>query len=236
MSNKIQLACVWSAVVFIVIYAISFAGISGFVPPPSPLWSAERIAEMFDQHRVGIRIGQVLSLASATLLFPFFAVVSVQIARIEKRLPVLAVIQFGAATLLIVYFQLCSMLWITATFRPELDATTVRVLNDLSWLIFVMVAPAYVFQMLCIAIAAFRDTSPHPIWPRWAGYVCLWNALGGLGGVMAVLFKDGPFAWNGLIGFYIPIIAFVAWLAVMTYCMHTGMKRSNDIAATIQSG
>jgi len=191
-----------------------------------------------DQHRLGIRIGQVLSIAFSTLLFPFFAVISVQIARIEKRLPVLAVVQFGAATLLIVYFQLCSMLWITATFRPELDTTTVRVLNDLSWLTFVMIAPAYVFQMVCIAIASFRDASPNPIWPRWAGYVCLWNALGGLGGALAVFFKDGPFAWNGLVGFYIPIVAFVIWLATMTYVMHTGIKRQPNTAfsATVDFG
>ena len=225
MSKKIQLVCVWSAPVFLVLYAIAFIGIAGFIPPPSPQWSAQRIAEFFDHHRMGIRVGQVLSLAFSTLLFPFFAVISVQIARIEKRLPVLAVIQFGAATLLIVYFQLCSMLWITATFRPELDETAVRMLNDFAWLTFVMVAPAYVFQMICIAIASFRDTSQHPVWPRWVGYVCLWNALGGLGGVLAVFFKDGPFAWNGLIGFYIPLTAFAVWLCVMTYVMHIGIKR-----------
>lgn len=231
MGTRIQLACVWSAPVFIVLYAISFVGISGFVPPPSPSWGAERIAELFDQHRFGIRVGQVLSLMFSTLLFPFFAVISVQIARIEKRLPVLAVVQFGAATLLIVYFQLCSMLWITATFRPELDATAVRMLNDLSWLTFVMVAPGYVLQMLCIAIASFRDTSPDPVWPRWAGYLCLWNALGGLGGAIAVFFKQGPFAWNGIIGFYIPIAAFLIWLCVMTYLMHAGIKRQGALAA-----
>ncbi|MUL65938.1 hypothetical protein BOO86_15790 [Mycobacterium sp. CBMA 234] len=226
-SKKIQLACVWSAPVFIVLYAIAFVGISGFLPPPSPSLSAEQIASFFAEHRMAIRIGQVLSLVFSTLLFPFFAVISVQIARIEKRLPVLAVIQFGAATLLIVYFQLCSMLWITATFRPELDATAVRMLNDFSWLVFVMVAPGYVFQMLCIALAAFRDTSPDPVWPRWAGYLCLWNALGGLGGAVAVFFKSGPFAWNGLIGIYLPLGAFVIWLGVMTYLMHTGIKRQN---------
>jgi hypothetical protein len=83
-SKRIQLACVWSAPVFIVLYAIAFIGISRFLPPPSPQWSAQQVADLFEQHRMGIRIGQVLSLIFSTLLFPFFAVISVQIARMAE--------------------------------------------------------------------------------------------------------------------------------------------------------
>jgi hypothetical protein len=32
-------------------------------------------------------------------------------------------------------------------------------------------------------------------------------------------------AWNGLVGFYIPIGAFTIWIGVMTYYMHTGINR-----------
>ena len=36
-------------------------------------------------------------------------------------------------------------------------------LNDLSWLVFVMVFPGYVLQLSCIAIASFMDRSrAHP--------------------------------------------------------------------------
>jgi hypothetical protein len=49
--------------------------------------------------------------------------------------------------------------------------------------------------------------------------------MSGAGGGIAVFFKTGPFAWNGLVGFYIPIGAFTVWIAVMTYYMHTGVNR-----------
>jgi hypothetical protein len=164
-------------------------------------------------------------MVAATLFFPFFAVISLQIARIERRQPVLAMIQFGGAVLLLVFFAVCGMLWITATFRPDLSASSVRLLNDLSWLIFVMVFPAYVLQMVCIATAAFIDRSTDPVWPRWAGYFCVWIGISGMGGGLAVFFKHGPFAWNGLIGFYVPIAMFTLWVCVMTYLMHTGISR-----------
>jgi hypothetical protein len=225
MSKPIQLACAWAGLAFFVLYLIAFAGIARFVPPPAPSWSAEQIGALFQDHAIQIRIGMVLGLIATALLIPFFAIISVQIARIERRLPVLALVQFGGAVLLIVFFQLCGMLWIAATFRAELEPSSIRMLNDLSWLIFVMVFPGYVLQLSCIAIASFMDRSADPIWPRWVGYLNIWVAMGGTGGGIAVFFKQGPFAWNGLVGFYIPIVAFVVWIGVMTYYTHTGITR-----------
>jgi hypothetical protein len=223
--TRIQLFCVWAGPLMAVLYLIFFGAIAGFIPPPSPHWSANHVATFFAQNRSGIRVGQIGGLVASTLLFPFFSVISAQIARIERRQPVLAMMQFGGAVLLEVFFALCAMLWVAATFRPELGASTVRVLNDLGWLIFVMVFPAYTMQMICIAIAGFRDRSPDPIWPRWACYFNIWVGVGGMGGGIAVFFKHGPFAWNGLIGFYAPIAIFFSWLCVMTYLMHTGIRR-----------
>ncbi len=240
MAKRIQLAAVWAGPVFLVLYIAAFAGIARFVPPLAPGWDDETVARVITDHAVQIRIGMVIGLVATTLLFPFFGVISIQIARIEKRMPILAVMQFGGAVLLVVFFQLCGMLWITATFRSELEPSTIRMLNDLSWLTFVMVFPSYVLQLFCIALAAFMDRSPQPLWPRWVGYLNLWIGLSGAGGGIAVFFKHGPFAWNGLIGFYVPVIAFVAWIVVMTYCMHTGISRQfaagADAATTRTSG
>lgn len=222
---RLQLAAVWSGLVFLGLYAIAFIAVARFVPPPSPGLSSTEVAALFDDHRLQIRLGMVLALIFSTLLFPFFAVISQHIARIERGHPLLATIQFGGATLLIVFFQLCSMIWITATFRSELDPAVIRMLNDLGWLSFVMVFPAYVFQLSCIAIAAFIDRSADPVWPRWAGYLNLWVATMGTGGGIAVFFKSGPFAWNGLFGFYVPIIAFLGWILAMTWLMHSHVIR-----------
>ncbi|KAA1421861.1 hypothetical protein F0U44_06220 [Nocardioides humilatus] len=228
----VQKAAVWSGPAFLVLYLVAFMGIAEFVPPPSPALSAHEVATLFDENRFAIRVGMVLSLVFSTLLFPFFAVISAHIARIEREariergLPILALIQFGGATLLVVYFQLCSMLWIVATFREELSEESVQMLFDFGWLTFVMVFPAYVFQLGCVAIASFLDRSKDPVWPRWAGYLNLWIALSGAGGGLAVFFKTGPFAWNGAVGFFLPVTAFVAWLFVMAHLMLRHAARS----------
>jgi hypothetical protein len=224
-NRRLELACVWAGPLFVVLYAIGFWGIAGFIPPPAPSLTAQKVGALYEAHRSEIRVGMLLALVASTLLFPFFAAISAQIARIERRTPLLAMMQFGGAVLLLVFFALCSMLWIAATFRPELDFATVRVLHDLSWLIFVMVFPAYTLQMVCMAVAGFIDHSPEPVWPRWAAYLNLWVAVSGMGGGLAVFFKTGPFAWNGLIGFYVPLTVFAVWIAVTTYLLRRAAIR-----------
>jgi hypothetical protein len=44
--------------------------------------------------------------------------------------------------LLIVYFQLCSMIWLVLSFRPDLDPALAGLLDDAARLIFVMVFPS----------------------------------------------------------------------------------------------
>jgi hypothetical protein len=213
--TRILKAAVWSGPAFLVLYLIFFWGVAGFVPPPGPSHSSVWVAEFFDAHRTGIRVGQIGGLVASTLLFPFFGVISLEIARIEGRAPILAMVQFAGAILLIVFFAMCSMLWVAATFREELDGVSVRLLNDTAWLIFVMVFPAYVLQMFCMAIAGFTDRSPTPTWPRWSAYFNLWVGFAGAGGGIAVFFKTGPFAWNGALAFWLVLVVFCIWFLVM---------------------
>lgn len=234
MARRMQLGCVWAGPVFFVLYLVAFVGFAGFIPPPAPTLTSGQVAQMINDHAMQIRVGMVSGLVATTLLIPFFGVISIQIARIERRMPILALMQFGGAVLLVVFFQLCGMLWIAATFRSELEPSTIRMLNDLSWLVFVMVFPGYVLQLCCVAVASLMDKAAEPLWPRWVGYLNIWIAISGAGGGLAVFFKTGPFAWNGLIGFYIPIGAFTIWIAVMTYYMHTGINRIFTKTATQQ--
>ncbi|MFJ9390485.1 hypothetical protein ACIRON_16795 [Nocardioides sp. NPDC101246] len=210
MRRTINLATVWTGPLFFVLYLLAFGVIAGYLPPPSPSLTANEVVQLFTEDGQRIRFGLILGMIFCTLMFGFFGAFSVQIARIEGRVPILAMLQFGAAVLLIVFFFVCHMLWIAMTFR-DYSAPAMQQMNDLAWLIFVMVFPTYVLQMICIALAAFMDTEEQAF-PRWYGWFCLWVGISGSGGAIAVYFKSGPLAWNGVIGFWIPIVMFAIWL------------------------
>ena len=57
-----------------------------------------------------------------------------------------------------------------------------------------------------------EDGSRTVLWPRRRGW---WVALLISPAGIIVFFKHGPFAWNGLFGFFVPLAAFAAWIAVM---------------------
>lgn len=225
MNTRILLWCAWSGPIFLVLYGIAFWGIAGYMPPHSPTLGAAELVQFYDENRNGIRIGQILGLVFSMLLFPWFALISVQIARVEGRYPVMAMMQFGAGTLLIVFFVICSMLWIAATYRPELDPAQLKTIHETSWLMFVMVFPEFTLQVICIAVAGFIDKRPEPVFPRWVCYFNLWVAISACGGSVAVFFKSGPFAWSGIFGFWIPVTFFSLWLFIMAPILARNVKR-----------
>jgi hypothetical protein len=224
---RIQLLCAWCIPAFIVIYLPAFIGLSGFVPPPSPTLSAAGIADIFAQHRNALRAGQLICMVVAGLLYiPFTVLISVHIARVEGRFPVLAGMQLLGNGVLIMFFILCSLIWSVAAFRPDRDPELIRLLNDTSWLFFVMMYPTYVVALVSMALAGFMDNRPQPIYPRWFCYFTLWVALAGAGGGFATFFKTGPFAWNGLLGFWVPVALYLSWLLVLFPLLLQLVKRT----------
>ena len=63
------------------------------------------------------------------------------------------------------------------------------------------------------------DRSPRPVYPRWVGYSNLWVPLSFVPALMAYFFKSGPFAWQGLLVFYLGLTTFGAWVVIMMWAM-----------------
>ena len=49
--------------------------------------------------------------------------------------------------------------------------------------------------------------------------MCIWVLLGQLPGQLLFFFKTGPFAWNGLFAFYLPMTVFFVWFIAAFYVM-----------------
>ncbi|MHB8691243.1 MAG: hypothetical protein ACYDHH_08350 [Solirubrobacteraceae bacterium] len=82
-----------------------------------------------------------------------------------------------------------------------------------------------VFQWLATAIVILQDKRAEPIFPRWAGYLNLWVALGSIPSTLLQFVHRGPFAWNGIFSFWFGAAAFGIWILVMSVLMISAVKR-----------
>jgi len=163
------------------------------MPPPRPSASAQTIQDFYQANTNGIRAGLVLTMIGGTLTAPWVAAISTQLKRIEGRYSPLSYTQLGLGMLGVL-------------------------LNDLAWIPFVGVWTCAAVQNVAIGIAVFHDKA-QKVFPRWVGYFNIWTAVLFCPGSLLYFFKDGPFAWNGALSWWLVVVVFCAWFVVMFFAM-----------------
>jgi len=219
MNPRVLKLCAWSGTACLVVMGIGFAGIAGFIPPPSPHDSAQETARLFVEDKDAIRIGMILSMMAAALLVPFAVAITLQMRRIEGPHSALAFIQLGLGAIFVLEFIYLIFFWQVATFRTDRAPEIIETLNDMAWIPFVGLSSTIVMQSAVFGAAILMDRRARSIFPRWLGYYNLWAALMFVPGTFNVFFETGSLAWNGLIAFYIPVGVFVTWLVINSWLL-----------------
>ncbi|HEY1968414.1 MAG TPA: hypothetical protein VGH89_10735 [Pseudonocardia sp.] len=216
MDSSAQRLCAYSGIACIVVFLLGFWVIAGFIPPPSPRLTGPELVTLFQSHATRIRIGMMVSLFAAALLASWAAVITVQMRRMEGGSSALAFTNLAVGALFVLEFVISLVLWQVCTFRPERSPDIVQAINDTAWFLFVCITSTPALQASVMGIAVLRDERAEPIFPRWAGYLNLWVAVLFLPGTITVFFKTGPFAWNGLFTWYLPLTVFFNWMTTNT--------------------
>lgn len=97
--------------------------------------------------------------------------------------------------------------------------------SDLSFLALVTTTPYYIFQVVPIAYVCLSTKSDSLFFPRWFGYFSIWSFMITEVGPLGFLTKSGPFAWNGLIVFWLPVVIFTSWFFALCYVLLTALAR-----------
>lgn len=226
--KQLQLAAVWS---FLVVGVLMFTGwwaVANFVPPHLPTASADEIATIFRDNAVPIRIGMTMVMLCAAFVGPATAVIFLQMRRIEGRpYPVLSLSYLICGTWNIAGLTIPAMFWLIASFRPERNPDLTQMLNDAGWLYFIMVNAVPVLQQVLLGWCILRDKAPVPLFPRWVGFLELWVAILFLPAALIVFFKTGPFAWNGLISFWMIVVVTGFTMLVTLVYLLKAVKRED---------
>lgn len=229
-SKRVQLWCVYSAYAFCALFLIGWVGLAGFIPPISPLAEPAAVVQFYSHNLLGIRVGLVLSLFASALLLPWGGAICAQMLRVEGPRAPLVWGWVAAQGCVVIEFLYPCTFWLVAAFRPE-DALRVQTFNDLGWMPFLGIVCTGMFQMVALAVVVLRDRRPEPVFPRWFGYFQLWCALG-VGFTFGVwIFKSGLLAWDGLLGFWVPVSFYFVWVVVTTAVTAGAIRRDNEPVA-----
>ena len=207
----------WMGLLGIIFFGIGFWTLMEFVPPPSPATEAASVASRYLDNAMGIRLGSIFALLGSTLIIPLFAAVSAAILRMSTRSYTLALTQLACGIIALALPLVVIILYATLVFRPERAAEDIYLLHDFAWLMLIAVAPPPALQAITIGWAVLTDKNEQVVFPRWLGFFCLWVGILFIPGMFAIFFKTGPFAWDGILAFWLPLSIFFVWVGVLAW-------------------
>ncbi len=225
---RIQVVAAVCGPLFTVGFFVGWGLIAGFIPVPSPSRPQDEVVAYYQQHSDRIILGLIITMGSAMLVAPFVLVLSRQLKRIEGPARILGPVQTFGGTVTSAVLVVCCLIFLAAAFRPERDPDITLLLNDLGFTMFIGPYAPAVGQCLAVAFAVFSDRRAEPLLPRWVGYVNVWIAVMFLPGPLLFFFMDGPFAWNGIVVFWLPAVTFGLWFYVMAWVIVGAVRRERE--------
>ncbi|HEX3614786.1 MAG TPA: hypothetical protein VHU88_24065 [Sporichthyaceae bacterium] len=219
MNARWQRTCIWAGPVTLLLFAIGYWFVAGLVPPISPGHNAAQVAARYAADHDRLRVGLTIAIFCSPFLFAWIAVLHTQLKTVEGDESPLAttVLLTGAMLVLFLFFPL--MVLADAAFRTGEPPEITKAINDLGWLLFIAPAGPAVLLAVAMGAAMLSDTSPRPAFPRGVGYFNILMGMSFTGASLCWLFDSGPFAWNGVFPFWIPLVDFGLWVGVNTWAM-----------------
>ena len=222
---RYQLIAAWCGPAFLLTFVFFWGIVGQNLPNPSPALSATDLAARYAAHLNEIRLGFIASLITVVFYMPWTAVLSDLMRQIEGRFRTLSYLQLigGALTVMVVSFS--AKFWAVAAFRADRDPAQVQLLTDTGWLCIDLQYACTTLQMVAAALAGLADKRAEPLFPRWVCWLTIWCGLSFLPASLTGVLKTGPFAWDGLLSYYIPYFCWLCWYTVASIYMIKEIRR-----------
>jgi hypothetical protein len=213
----------WAFTVFYTALSVGICLLGRATPPPRPDVTGPQAAAWFDEHHLGIQIGFVFLLVIAGGAAISNGIIGYFMKRMSsgKTLAYAYIAAMGVGA--VPGFQVLLVCWLTATFRPDRSPDILYLLYDLGMLSYNGSLGCFTAAYTVLAIAVFYDR--NRIFPKWFGYVTVWQIVTEIVASQMWLHHSGAFAWNGMITLYIAIVIFGLWVACLLVLLRKAAAR-----------
>ncbi|CAA0130847.1 Uncharacterised protein [Mycolicibacterium vanbaalenii] len=192
------------------------------MPPPRPDVTTEQKVEFFTTHGLTIQIGfgfLILIVGGAGVAN---GIVVYHMKRMSAGSTMAYVYMGGMAVGALPGCLLVAFCFLVAAFRPDRDPEVLALLYDLGCLSYVGSLGCFTAAYFGFAIAILYDR--NRIFPKWLGYVTIWQIVTEIMAVPVFISPAGPFAWNGSMSFWTGTVIFGFWLS----CVIFFLKKANE--------
>lgn len=228
-----QKALLWVGSICAILYGLSYLFLLDFWPPPSPLLSDEDVVALYAHSNAKFRFGVGVMIMTGAFFVPLSIPVSIQMARMEKGFPYLALLQLLTGLVGAWIFAWPAVLWGVCAFTVERAPEITVALHQLSWLTFITPGAFFWMQVGSVGMVAVMSRQPQggAAFPRWFGWFTLWGAFEmSVFPTFCQMFWSGPFAWDGLLTFYVTVIYYAVWLSLLIWLIVRALGRQERSA------
>lgn len=217
---RFQEGLLWWALAFGTIYLLSWYFLIGMFPLPPATWTSNEIAAFYTENQDRIIVGAVICSWTAGFLLPLTIVTSMQMARLEKGAPVLAILQAFGGCFTSVFIVLPPIFWGICAYAPDRLPDATAALHQTGNLMLVTTTQWFMYSFVPMILICFTSKDfKKSAFPRWYGYFCIFAMLAADMGALGFLTKQGPFAWDGAIVFWVPFVLFFGWISLLCYLL-----------------
>lgn len=224
MSNRLSLhyqrLAAYSGLAFVVLYAVFWCGFGHNLPPAAaPNLSAADVTAFYAQNRWSVLFGNTMAALVGILWAPWTAQLTVAMKRIEGEGAVLAYMNLIGGTIGTWVLMFAPAVWVVAAYRPDMPPDIVRAINDFGFIVFNITYAGATLQAIVAGLAGLADTRDKKLFPTWVSWWAIITGLSFLPISALPFFTSGPFAWNGLVTFWIAFGTFFIWCVSMGHYM-----------------
>ncbi|TRX56483.1 hypothetical protein FNN08_02825 [Thalassomonas sp. M1454] len=214
MNDSYLRLCSWGGPIFCVLFLIGFIGFADFMPPISPANSAQEVADIYKNDATSIKIGLIFMMIATSFTMPFVSAIITRMKQMQNSSPTLVTtfVIVSAALSCFLFVLICS--WAVSSFRADRAPEIIQAFNDFAFILLIWPVSLIPVSYIALGLAILADNKQQPIFPRWFAFLNFWFAVLAYGGCLLIFFHEGPFAWDGLIAFWIPAVAFFGWYIV----------------------
>ena len=215
----------WVMVVFYQLFGVVFVLMTKVMPPPKPWWDHARIAQWFADNHDGLLWGFGIIFLVTGLTASCNALIGYSMRRMSVS-PVFAYSYIAIYSLSALPGMLLAAMFLTVgAMRPDRDPAILSFLYDAAFMTFVGTMGVFLVGTAIWMLAILLDK--NRVFPLWFGYLNICNLLTEVVVAPVWIFREGPFAWNGVVTFWVDTMVFAVYTAVFIVMLRRMVVRDD---------